>query len=65
MHNMAVQHSCGEGETWKNAYSSGPADLLPLAKALDEAHSWSQEQMVAARNSQSRRDEGRRTGSKH
>ena len=48
-----------------NAHSFGPADLLPLAKALNEAHSWIHEQMAAARNSSSRGDEGRRTGSKH
>jgi hypothetical protein len=39
IHNVTVSPSYGVGDTWKNAYSFGPADLLPLAKALNEAHS--------------------------
>lgn len=64
MHNVTVCRSYRDGETWKNANSFGPADLLPLAKALNEAHSWIHEQMAAARNPSSRGDEGRKTGLK-
>lgn len=31
MHNVTVCRSYRDGETWKNAYSFGPADLPPLA----------------------------------
>jgi hypothetical protein len=29
-----------QGEQWKESDSFGEDDLLPLAKLLDEAHSW-------------------------
>lgn len=35
MHDMTVSRPCRDGETWKNAYSFGPAELLPMAKALN------------------------------
>lgn len=63
MHNVTVCRSYRDGLIWKNAHSFGPEDLLPLAKALNEAHSWIHEQMATARNS-SRSDEGRKSGSK-
>lgn len=64
MHYVTVSRWYRDGKARKNAYSFGPADLLPLAKALNEAQSRIHEQMAEARNS-SRGDEGRRTGSKY
>lgn len=59
MHNVTVSRSYGTA-----AYSFGPVDLLPVAKAANEAHSKTHEQWAAVRNS-SRGDEGRKAGSKH
>lgn len=61
---MTVSRSYRDGETWKNAYSFGPADLLPLAKALNEAHSWIHEQLATARKPSPRGDDDRKSGSK-
>jgi hypothetical protein len=61
IHNVTVCRSYRDGQEWKNASSFGPADLLPLAKALNEAHTWIHQQMAAARDT-SRRDGGRRNG---
>ena len=63
MHNVTVSRSYRQGELWKNAYSFGPADLLPLAKALNECHTWIHQQMAAARASSLRDDAGRKSGS--
>jgi hypothetical protein len=40
MHNCTVSRSYKDGDDWKETQSFGPDDLLPLAKALDDAHTW-------------------------
>ena len=45
MHNVTLSRSYREGEQWKNSFSFGPTDLLPLAKALNEAHTWIHQQL--------------------
>lgn len=64
IHNVTVSRAYKDGEDWKNSSSFGPADLLPLAKALNEAHTWIYQQMASAQAA-SRGDAGRRNGSKH
>ena len=44
IHNVTVTRSYKDGEEWKESSSFGYEDLLPLAKALDDAHSWIHEQ---------------------
>lgn len=44
IHNVTVTRSYKDGETWKDSGSFGFDDLLPLAKALNYAHSWINEQ---------------------
>lgn len=44
IHNVTVSRSYKDGETWKDSGSFGYDDLLPLAKALNAAHSWINEQ---------------------
>lgn len=40
MYNVTVSRSYKDGDEWKESSSFGMDDLLPLAKALDDAHSW-------------------------
>ena len=40
MYNVTVSRSYKDGDQWKESSSFGMDDLLPLAKALDNAHSW-------------------------
>jgi hypothetical protein len=47
MYNVTVSRSYKDGEEWKDSSSFGPEDLLPLAKALDEAHTFIYEQRAA------------------
>lgn len=63
MHNVTVSRSYRQGEQWRNASSFGPADLLPLAKALNECHTWIHEQMATARAALLHNDAGRKSGS--
>ncbi|MCZ7665666.1 MAG: hypothetical protein M5U22_23260 [Thermoleophilia bacterium] len=44
IHNVTVTRSYKDGDTWKDSGSFGYDDLLPLAKALNAAHSWINEQ---------------------
>ena len=44
IHNVTVSRSYRDGETWKDTGSFGYDDLLLLAKALNSAHSWINEQ---------------------
>ncbi len=37
---VTPSRSYKQGEQWKESDSFGEDDLLPLAKLLDEAHSW-------------------------
>ena len=37
---LTARRSYKQGETWKESDSFGEDDLLPLAKLLDQAHSW-------------------------
>jgi hypothetical protein len=39
-HSVTPSRSYKQGEEWKESASFGEDDLLPLAKLLDEAHSW-------------------------
>ncbi|MBL9168975.1 MAG: hypothetical protein JNN07_14640 [Verrucomicrobiales bacterium] len=43
-YNTTVSRIYRDGETWKTSESFGRDDLLPLAKAIDQAHSWICEQ---------------------
>jgi hypothetical protein len=38
-----------QGEEWKESDSFGSDDLLPLAKLIDQAHTWITEQQQAER----------------
>lgn len=44
IHNVSVSRSYKDGDTWKESTSFGFDDLLVLAKALTEAHTWIHEQ---------------------
>jgi hypothetical protein len=39
-YSVTPSRSFKQGEQWKESDSFGEDDLLPLAKLLDEAHSW-------------------------
>jgi hypothetical protein len=43
-HNVTVARIYKDGDEWKETSSFGRDDLLPLAKALDQAHTWIYEQ---------------------
>ena len=45
-YNTTVNRIYKEGEVWKTSESFGRDDLLLLAKAADQAHSWICEQSV-------------------
>ena len=38
--NVTVARIYKDGEQWKSTDSFGRDDLLPLAKVIDQAHSW-------------------------
>ncbi len=40
MHNVTVSRLYKDGDQWKDSSNFGRDDLLPLAKALDHAHTW-------------------------
>jgi hypothetical protein len=40
MYNVTVSRSYKDGDTWKDSASFGPDDLLVLAKAANDAHSY-------------------------
>jgi hypothetical protein len=42
--NTTVSRIYRDGDIWKTSDSFGRDDLLPLAKAIDQAHSWICEQ---------------------
>lgn len=44
IHNVTLSRSYKDGEEWRETGSFGPDDLLPAAKALDQAHTWIFEQ---------------------
>jgi hypothetical protein len=44
IHNVTVSRSYKDGDSWKDSGSFGYDDLLPLAKALNAAHSFINEQ---------------------
>ena len=51
MHNVTVSRSYrDEDGEWQESSSFGEGDLLPLAKALDDAHSWIHEQRQKAKD---------------
>ncbi|NOS99448.1 MAG: hypothetical protein HOP29_02350 [Phycisphaerales bacterium] len=47
MHNVTVARIYKDGEEWKESSGFGQEDLLALAKALDQAHSWIHSQKAA------------------
>lgn len=47
MHNVTVARIYKDGEEWKESSGFGRDDLLVLAKALDEAHTWIHSQKAA------------------
>ena len=49
MYNVTVSRTYRDGEQFKDSSSFGPDELLTLAKALDEAHSWIFEQRARDR----------------
>jgi len=49
--NVTVGRSYLDGDVWKDSSSFGYEDLLLLAKALDDAHSWISDQRRRARES--------------
>ena len=60
MHNVTVLRSYKDGEEWKDSSSFGYDDLLVLAKALGDAHSWIHEQLQ--RGAKSDREGDRQRG---
>jgi hypothetical protein len=48
MHNVTVSRLYKDGDQWKESSGFGQDDLLVLAKALDDAHSWIHTQKAAA-----------------
>ena len=46
---VTARRSYKQGEEWKESDSFGEDDLLPLAKLLDQAHSWMVEAAQAER----------------
>ncbi|MFO0972893.1 MAG: hypothetical protein U1A27_05575 [Phycisphaerae bacterium] len=48
MHNVTVARIYKDGDEWKESSGFGRDDLLVLAKALDEAHTWIHAQKAAA-----------------
>jgi hypothetical protein len=40
MYNVTFSRSYKDGDEWKDASSFGPDNLLELAKAANEAHTW-------------------------
>ncbi|RIK66079.1 MAG: hypothetical protein DCC65_10670 [Planctomycetota bacterium] len=47
MHNVTVARIYKDGEDWKESNGFGRDDLLILAKALNDAHSWIHAQKAA------------------
>ena len=47
MHNVTVSRLYKDGDDWKESSGFGRDDLLVLAKALDEAHTWIHSQKAA------------------
>ncbi|MCL4740962.1 MAG: hypothetical protein KJZ54_02050 [Phycisphaerales bacterium] len=56
MYNVTVSRTYKEGDEWRESTSFGADDLLVLAKALNEAHSWIFAQR--AKSAQERDDSG-------
>jgi len=48
MHNVTVSRLYKDGDEWKESSGFGRDDLLALAKALDDAHTWIHGQKAAA-----------------
>lgn len=48
MHNVTVSRLYKDGDEWKESSGFGRDDLLVLAKALDDAHTWIHSQKAAA-----------------
>ena len=55
-YNAAFSRLFKDGEAWKESQSFGRDDLLVLAKAADQAHSWICEQMAQDRDTESEED---------
>lgn len=51
IHNVTVSRSYKDGDAWKDTGSFGYDDLLTLAKAINAAHSWINEQRQRAAES--------------
>jgi hypothetical protein len=49
MYNVTVARTYKDGEEWKESSSFGADELLTLAKALNEAHTWIFEQRARNR----------------
>jgi len=47
MHNVTVTRIYKDGEEWKESSGFGRDDLLVLAKALNDAHTWIHAQKAA------------------
>ena len=56
MHNVTLTRTYKEGDEWRESTSFGADDLLVLAKALNDAHSWIFAQR--AKSAQERDDSG-------
>jgi len=50
MHNVNVSRLYKDGDQWKESNGFGQDDLLTLAKALDEAHTWIHRQRASQKN---------------
>jgi len=63
-YNVTFERSYRDGETWKSSSSFGRDDLLVVAKAADQAHTWivsqprERTEEPAASDSESRRKPG-------
>ena len=57
MYKVTASNSYRDGDEWRDTQSFGYEDLLLLAKALNEAHSWIAAQLVRDRQEQQQQEQ--------
>ncbi len=57
MYNVTVVRSYKDGKQWKDTSSFGYDDLLVLAKALDDCHTWIHQEYVNRRETEGKPEE--------
>jgi hypothetical protein len=57
MYNVTSSRLYKDGDEWRDTQSFGYEDLLPLAKALNEAHTWIADQLVRDRQEEQQQEQ--------